>query len=962
MDTTQTCPQGHTWEAGPASCPVCGAAPADSANAETLAPDNGQSAGADAAAPTQPATSPPSALQVSVAGYEILEVLGRGGMGVVYKARQTRLKRLVALKMILAGAHADAADVARFRREAEAIAQLQHANIVQIYEVGEQEGLPFISLELLAGGSLAGRLNGTPWPASAAAELVATLAGAMQAAHESGVVHRDLKPGNVLFTRDDVPKITDFGLAKRFDDAAAASTDPRTRSGAIVGTPSYMAPEQAGGGADGIGPPADVYALGTILYELLTGRPPFRAATALDTVLQVLNDEPVAPRRLLPKLPRDLETICLRCLQKAPARRYASAAALADDLRRFLDGLPITARPVGLWERGIKWARRRPAVAGLLAALVVVLIAAFTGMATLWLRAEDQRAAAEQARADAENSASLARKNEQEAHAQEQRAATSYRLARTALEKTLKLGQDPRFQKGELEDVRRQLHEAAASFYEKFAQLQSDDPSFRQERADALFALGEASAALGSKEEGLTAYGHALDLYEQLGRDQPTSSLLRKDQAMCLNNMAILHGELGRADQAEKLFLQAQPLWQRLMEDDPDEPYYKDRFANTLHNLSQIYRHTSRPREAEESLLKAIALREELVKARPNDESCQIELNSSRFVLGVLYCTTRRPDKAERTLLQARDSFKELVQKNPQEEDRVASLAKVYNSLGVLYADTDRQQEAEKALREAVALKEKLAHEHPAVSHYQEDLANSYNSLGLVCFETRRFAEAATLWEKSLAIMEKLLERNPNDVHLLVGLGGSSCNFGLNLMGQNKTADALPWFDKARDRLRAVLKHQPRETVAREFLLKTYAGRGRALLALHREADALTNWDEALAIAGADQRDAFRLMHAMTLARMGKYADAAPEADDLARQKQLPGPVLYDLACVHALCARDKTQTEHHAAQALALLRRAQAAGFFVARPNRENFQKDEDFDALRQRSDFETLAKSLAP
>jgi WD40 repeat protein len=304
-----------------------------------------------------------------IPGYEILRVLGRGGMGVVYQARHLKLNRLVALKMIRAGGHAGPEQLARFRTEAEAIAHLQHPNIVQIYEVGEHDGQPFFSLEFCPGGSLARELAGTPVLPREAAALMERLTRAMAAVHAKGVIHRDLKPANVLLAEDGTPKITDFGLAKRLEAAG------QTASGDVLGTPSYMAPEQARGKAKAVGPAADVYALGAILYELLTGRPPFKAATALDTLLQVVGDEPVPVRQLQPKVPKDLETICHRCLQKEPAKRYAGAGALAEDLRRFRAGAPIAARPVGTWERGWRWCRRNPGVAGLAAALLVALTA-----------------------------------------------------------------------------------------------------------------------------------------------------------------------------------------------------------------------------------------------------------------------------------------------------------------------------------------------------------------------------------------------------------------------------------------------------------------------------------------------------------------------------------------------------------------------------------------------------------
>jgi WD40 repeat protein len=354
---------------------------------------------------------------VRIAGYEVLGRLGKGGMGIVYKAHQTALRRTVALKMILHADHAGEDERRRFQAEAEAVAQLQHPNIIQVHEVGEHGGLPYFSLEFCAGGSLADKLDGTPWEAQPAAALVRTLAAAMEVAHRAGLIHRDLKPGNVLLTADGTPKVTDFGLVKRLD------VPGHTHTGAVVGTPSYMAPEQAGGGRGAVGAAADVYALGAILYELLTGRPPFKAATPLDTVLQVLSEEAVAVRRLQPKVPRDLETICHKCLEKEPSKRYASAAALAADLERFAAGAAVQARPVGALGRLGKWSRRRPAVAVLLLVVAVLALAGGTGI--LWALGEalHQRNVAEgeteKARQEAED-AKKARDQAQKARDQAQ--------------------------------------------------------------------------------------------------------------------------------------------------------------------------------------------------------------------------------------------------------------------------------------------------------------------------------------------------------------------------------------------------------------------------------------------------------------------------------------------------------------------------------------------------------------
>jgi WD40 repeat protein len=356
----------------------------------------------------------------TVTGYELLEVIGRGGMGVVYRARQEGLNREVALKMILAGVHAGPVERLRFLTEAEVVAGLLHPHVVPVYEFGTRGGQPFFSMEHLGGGSLADRIRDRPMPPRAAATLVAALAGAVHAAHRRGVVHRDLKPANVLYSTDGTPKVVDFGLARH-------ASSELTATHAVMGTPSYMAPEQAEGRSRDVGPATDVYALGAVLYECLTGRAPFKGETAALTLEMVRTRNPVPPRSLVPGVPRDLETVCLKCLRKEPGQRYAGADQLAADLHRFLAGEPIAARPVGAAERLVRWARRNPTQAGLVVAVALLFTVAplALGTALLWREAEEARQRSSDAlgrvgRAQEETAAALA--GEQQARSGERQA------------------------------------------------------------------------------------------------------------------------------------------------------------------------------------------------------------------------------------------------------------------------------------------------------------------------------------------------------------------------------------------------------------------------------------------------------------------------------------------------------------------------------------------------------------
>jgi serine/threonine protein kinase len=495
-------------------------------------------------APAEPASP------VAIPGFLVQEELGRGGMGVVYKAIQVGLNRQVALKVLLHGAHAGAEQRARFRTEALALARLTHEHIVPIHEVGEHEGRPYLVLPWMDGGSLKEWINNTPRAARPSALLVETLARAVHYAHQKGVVHRDLKPANILLDAADQPHVTDFGLAKQLDDEA----NP-TRTGAVVGTPSYMAPEQARGQIREVGPAADVYALGAILYELLTGGPPFRAEADEETRWQVLHQDPDPITRKHRKVPRDLETICLKCLHKSPPRRYASAVELAEDLRRFADGRPIRARPVGLWERGRKWVRRNWLWAALIGAGLCAL-----GLLVALLVSGWQSNQALQEAADRE-------------HAKAEEAAKQQKLAADHLQGALDFLEPMSMEVRAFEWAkipggvffRNQFASRARAFYQKLlADKDNPDRSVRRQIGRAFHGLGMSHAVLNEYSAAEKSFRQAVERQEQLVEEFPADESYRVDLALTYQNRGDNYAAQDDKVRAGAAYARILPLFQTL--------------------------------------------------------------------------------------------------------------------------------------------------------------------------------------------------------------------------------------------------------------------------------------------------------------------------------------------------------------------------------------------------------------
>jgi tRNA A-37 threonylcarbamoyl transferase component Bud32 len=459
-------------------------------------------------------------------GFDIQREHGRGGMGVVYLAHDRALRRPVAIKMLISGEFASETARGRFRNEAEAAARLKHPNIVEVFALGEHDGRPYLVQEFVAGGNLDQRLDGTPLEARTAAEMIRSLADAVQHAHSAGIVHRDLKPANVLVSEEPAKlairhsslatsKIADFGLAKQID----AGNGP-TATSQVLGTPSYMAPEQARGTKDS-GPAVDIYALGAIFYECLTGRPPFKAATPLETLTQSLNEEPVAPRALNPAVPRDLETVCLKCLAKEPEKRYLSASALADDLARFLEGRPVVARPIGPLGRAWRWAKRRPAIAGLIAALILVIGGALAGLTSLYISADRDRRAAET--------------NLVEARA-------NLRVAVDAIDRYfVRVSGDGRLKEHDLRALRQSLLQSAAEFHEQLLTRHADDPQLQTELAKSLSRLGLLTAEIDAKPRAIDYYPRAVVRVRSLAAGESLGATLspRVGRLLCRPGPAV---------------------------------------------------------------------------------------------------------------------------------------------------------------------------------------------------------------------------------------------------------------------------------------------------------------------------------------------------------------------------------------------------------------------------------------
>ncbi len=880
----------------------------------------------------------PGASKPNVPGFEILGVLGRGGMGVVYKARHQRLNRLCALKMLRYDNLAGPMERLRFQVEAEAVAALQHPHIVQLFEVGETSCRPYIVLEYVDGPNLTEHVRGKQIPTTEAVELVEKLADAADYAHRRGIVHRDLKPSNILLsvpscqlsvvspdvarkprTADNrplatdnwqlttTPKIADFGLAKRLrENTDATNADLHTKTGAVFGTPAYMAPEQALGRTHDIGPATDVYSLGAIFYELLTGRPPFQAGSVLELLEQVRSQEPLPLRRLSSGIPHDLEIICLKCLAKEPERRYVSAAALADDLRRFQNNEPIQARRVGTWERAVKWAKRRPAVAALFAVVLGLLVIMAIGGTTLAIIAT--RAADEQKKA---KEAALARERE-------------ILAVLKFVENKIFAAARPKGQEGGLgRDVAlRQAVEAALPFIDSsFANEPLIEARLRMTIATSFRFLGEPKLALAQCQLARTLYA------EHLGADHA-------DTLKSVNGVATQYNTLGLYREALPLHLDTLARRKTQLGED-----HADTIASMI-NLASSYAGVGDD-------AKALQLRGEtlaLAKAtfgdnHPDTFLCMSNLANSHEAVG----DQLKSLELRELTLALRKAHPDLGEDHP---DTILSM----NNLAVSYNAHDRHQEAlELRLKTLELATAQLGPDHPDTLNKMHNVAFSYAAL-------KEHDKALDYRLRTLALRRAHPEIGPNHPDTY----RSMHSLALTYSDLDQHTDALNLHRETFALREKQFGHDHPET------LKSMREIAKCLVDLGQSADAVSTIDDCVQRAMGKPIDPKLLWEVMEIRlrhfeTAGDAAGCQATAEMWEKLNRTDAESLFFAARLRAVTAAvfraesgaDATALVHaQSEQAIGWLKKAVAAGYKKTAESAEN----KDFDILRARDDFQKL------
>lgn len=718
----------------------------------------------------------------SMPDYVLLDELGRGGMGVVYKARQKSLNRIVALKMILSGPVARMSDFARFRIEAESLAKIKHAGIVQIYDYGEHQGQPYFALEYVDGGCLATKFQGMPWTSQEAATLVKRLAEIIHVAHEHKIVHRDLKPGNILLTNKGQPKITDFGLAKRTDGSMQ-----QTQTGAILGTPNYMAPEQAGGNGE-IGPAADIYALGVILYEAVIGRPPFVGETTMDTLSQVIQDEPIPLIRLNPKVAKDVQTICLKCLEKDPARRYSTALELAEDLALYLDGRPIMARPISLVGRSWKWIKRRPAWASLIFVLVLSVLAAFIGIG---YHSHQMSLALNEAT--------------QERNKAQRLFDNGHQLSKSLLSEHLNaLARLPGSTK-ELERLSTQL----LKYLDDLSKDAQDDTILLADIADAYERIGTVqgnpySSNRGDHSSALVSYQKALKVRERLIQKRPELLLPRLQYQMTQKMIADVLFQQGKVDRAKKQYETVFENLRGLRKEHPKDNRVLAGIIDVLGSLGDIEETKANVADAVEHSRSALKLCDEFIPSTEAKQQVYLQIQMQQHHrLGQLLNQMNNIEEAAFHLQKnleyhqsQYDSHRMDVQHQRGYTSAIISLADVEQKRWNIDRSRTLYLQALPVLR---ALANEDAGDDTAQSQLAKVLGRIGASYSLDKKENRKawIAKGVPYLQEALTIYQRLADKTPTDIEKNRNLAITQSELASSYMGMQSFELAKQWYQQA---------------------------------------------------------------------------------------------------------------------------------------------------------------------
>ena len=723
--------------------------------------------------------------------YELLDQLGVGGMGIVYRALQRSADRIVALKMIrpdvlrhLPLSHQRPV-IERFQTEAHAAAKLDHEHLVTVYEVGEINGQHFFSMRFVAGRSLAKILQDGPLNEARAARLLAPVARAVAAAHEHNVLHRDLKPHNILI--DDQAErafVADFGLAKLINDESEL-----TLSGQTMGTPPYMSPEQTRD-ASSAGHLSDIYGLGATLYHALTGRPPFQAASTIETLRQVVEDDPVSPRQLNPGISRDVETICLKCLEKEPARRYASATALADELQRVLIGEPIQARPISSAGRLLRWCRRKPLLATLSGGLVAMLMLALT--ATTWGYVTQSAAREESER--------------------------SFRFTLGAVNDLFRtVAEDRLLNQPGAQPLRHDLLTRALHYYEELLAERANDPTLRSEIAMTNYRVGRILEETASVKLALDRYATARLMLSQLVGDESSNLQHRQDLGTVYTAEATGLTKLGRFEQALHMHVEALQLRQTISESDPAAIESQRMLANSLMNIGLVRQLMGDFEAARDAMTNAQAIRSKALRLAGNDRSLRRDLAIGHYNLSRLGFAAGNDDEAKQSSLAAIDALKLILQPVDTDLEAEYLLAISYRMLGDAEDDADA---AFSSYTESGALMHRLARENPAVVKFHGEAAGVDIQLGELAYDDRNLSDALVSLQTAERTLRKLSDRSaPIPARYREFLATTWLELGRIHVDQRKWRESRAYLQKSISEFRSLSNFANREAIEARILV-----------------------------------------------------------------------------------------------------------------------------------------------